>query len=97
MVEWLKRRAYDQYGLDLKPTGAILLCPWERQFRRALRNCKADSNILASPEAGGGNFLPFVLAPPSENKYRDKINKINLSLAHFKFVDKNNFSPKTTI
>ena len=25
----------------------------------------ADSNILASPEAGRGNCLPYVLAPPS--------------------------------
>ena len=31
---WLsgKRRAYDQHGLDSKPTSAILLCPWERHF-----------------------------------------------------------------
>ena len=28
----LKRRARDQHGLDLKPTLAILLCPWERHF-----------------------------------------------------------------
>ena len=28
-------------------------------------NLKADSNILASPEAGRGNCLPYVLAPPS--------------------------------
>ena len=26
---------------------------------------QADSNILASPEAGWGNCLPYVLAPPS--------------------------------
>ena len=26
---------------------------------------QADSNILASPEAGRGNCLPYVLAPPS--------------------------------
>ena len=32
LVEWLKRRAYDQHGLGLKPTCAILLCPWERHF-----------------------------------------------------------------
>ena len=31
-VEWLERRAYDQHGLGLKPTRAILLCPWERHF-----------------------------------------------------------------
>ena len=27
VVEWLKRSAYDQYGLGLKPTRAILLYP----------------------------------------------------------------------
>ena len=32
VVEWLKRRARDQHGLDLKATHAILLCPWERHF-----------------------------------------------------------------
>ena len=26
---------------------------------------QADSNILASPEAGRGNCLPYVLPPPS--------------------------------
>ena len=25
---------------------------------------QADSNILVSPEAGQGNFLPYVLVPP---------------------------------
>ena len=38
---------------------------------------QADSNILASLEAGWGNYLPYVLAPPSlscesEAKHRDK-------------------------
>ena len=28
----LKRRAYDQHGMDSKPTRVILLCPWERHF-----------------------------------------------------------------
>ena len=67
------------YGL--KPTGVILLCPWERHFTalspvwwswQALLNfnhistkLQADSNILASPEAGRGNCLPYVLASPS--------------------------------
>ena len=42
-----------------------------------------DNNILASWEAGWGNCLPYVLAPPSlssesGDKYRDKINKIRL-------------------
>ena len=81
VVEWLKRRAYDQHGLGLKPTRTILLCPWERHFMafsptwwswKAVLNyshisikLQADSNILASPEAGRGNCLPYVLAPPS--------------------------------
>ena len=60
---------------------------------------QADSNILASPEAGRGNCLPYVLAPPSfpasqEDKYRDKINKINkisniFNLAHLTFITTN--------
>ena len=32
MFEWLKHRTYDQHGLGSKPTGTILLCPWERHF-----------------------------------------------------------------
>ena len=32
MVEWLKRRNCDQHGLGSKPTRAVLLRPWERQF-----------------------------------------------------------------
>ena len=27
VVEWLKRRAYDQHGLGSKPNRALLLCP----------------------------------------------------------------------
>ena len=81
MVEWLKPRAYHQYGLGSKPTRAILLCPWKRDFTalsqawwswQAVLNyshisikLQADSNILGSPEAGRDNCLPFVLAPPS--------------------------------
>ena len=81
MVEWLKRRAYDQHGLGSKPIHAILLCPWERHLTalspawwswQAVLNyshisikLQADNNILASPEAGRGNCLPYVLAPPS--------------------------------
>ena len=81
VVEWLKRRAYDRHGSGSKPTRAILLCPWERHFAalapawwswQAVQNyshisikLQADSNILASPEAGRGNCLPYVLAPPS--------------------------------
>ena len=81
VVEWLKRRAYDRHGLDSKPTRAILLCPWERHFTalspawwswKAVLNYshisikfQVDSNILASPEAGQGNHLPYVSAPLS--------------------------------
>ena len=81
VVEWLKHWADDQHGLSSKPTCAILLCPWERHFTalspawwswQAVLNYSnistkllADSNILASLEAGWGNCLPYVLAPPS--------------------------------
>ena len=76
VVEWLTRRTDDQHGLGSKPTCTILLCPWERHFTalspawwswQAVLNYSnistkllADSNILASPEAGRGNFLPYV-------------------------------------
>ena len=81
VVEWLKCRTDDRHSLGSKPTCAILLCPWERHFAalspawwswQAVLNYSnistkllADSNILASPEAGRGNCLPYVLAPPS--------------------------------
>ena len=81
VVEWLKRRARDQHGLDSKPTRALLLCPWKGHFTahssaswswQAVLNYshisikfQTDSNILASPEAGRGNCLPYVLGPPS--------------------------------
>ena len=81
VVEWLKRRAHNQNGLGSKLTRAILLCPWERHFTplspawwswQAVLNfnyvsikLQANSNILASPEVGYSNFLPYVLAPPS--------------------------------
>ena len=81
MVERLKRRAYDQHGLGSKPTRTILLCLWERHFmalspawwswQAALNyshisiKLQVDSNILASLEAGRGNCLANVLAPPS--------------------------------
>ena len=77
----VKRRDRDQHGLGSKPTRAIQLCPWERHFTalspawwswQAVLNysnisvrLQADSNILASPEAGRGNCLSYVLAPPS--------------------------------
>ena len=81
VVEWLKHRARNQHGLGSKPTRAILLCLWERHFTahspawwswQAVLNyshiaikLQAKNNILASPEAGRGNCLPYVLAPPS--------------------------------
>ena len=81
VVEWLKRWARDQHGLGSKPNCAFLLCPWERHFTahspawwswQAVLNyshisikLQADSNILVSPEAGRGNCLPYILAPPS--------------------------------
>ena len=81
VVEWLKRQARDQHGLGSKATSAILSCPWERHFTahspswwcwQAVLNysnisikLQADSNILASLEAGRGNCLPYVLAPSS--------------------------------
>ena len=33
MVKWLKHHGYDQHGLGLKPTCAILLCPWKRTLQ----------------------------------------------------------------
>ena len=81
VIEWLKHWADDQHGLGSKPTCAILLCPWERHFTalspawwpwQAVLNYSnistkllADNNILASPEAGRGNCLSYVLAPSS--------------------------------
>ena len=81
MVEWLKRRAYDQHGLGSKFARAIFLCPWKihftalsparwswlvvLNFNHIFIKFQTDSNILASPEAGRGNCLPYVLAPPS--------------------------------
>ena len=32
VVEWLKCRDRDQYGLDSKPIRTILLSPWEKHF-----------------------------------------------------------------
>ena len=80
VVDWLKRRTCDQHGLGLKPTRAILLCPWEKKLyglslvwrswqavlnfshifikvKNQNKKFQADSHILASPEAGGGNCL----------------------------------------
>ena len=68
-------------ALSSKPTHAILYSPWKRHFTalslswwswQAVLNCshifvklQANSNILASLEAGRGNCLPYVLAPLS--------------------------------
>ena len=72
VVELLKHRTDDQHGLGSKPTCAILLCPWERLFTALFpawwswqavnisTKLLADNNILASPEAGRGNCLPYV-------------------------------------
>ena len=76
VVEWLKYRADDQHGLGSKLICAILLCTWEKHFTtlspawwswQAFLNYSnistkllTDSNILASPEAGRGNCLPYV-------------------------------------
>ena len=81
VVEWLKHQACDQHGLSSKLTHVILLCPWERHFTahspawwswQAVLNyghisikLQVDSNILVFREAGRGNCLPYVLAPPS--------------------------------
>ena len=78
MVKWLKHRAHDQHGLSSKLICTILLCLWERHFTalspawqswQAILNfshisieLQADSNILASPEAGQGNCLPYFSA-----------------------------------
>ena len=32
VAEWLEHRDCDRHGLGLKPTRAILLCPWKRNF-----------------------------------------------------------------
>ena len=80
VVKWLEHQARNQHGLGSKPTCAILLCPLERHFMahspawwswQAVLNysyifikLQVDSNILVSPEAGQGNCLPYVLAPP---------------------------------
>ena len=75
-AEWLSGySAYDQHGLGLKPSRAILLCPWERHFTAllsclvtlasscvtSLLNFKRTANILASPKAGRSN-CPFISA-----------------------------------
>ena len=76
MVKWLKHRTDDQHGLGSKSTCVILLSSWERHFtanspawwswQEVLNYSNisikllADSNILASLEAGRGNCLPYV-------------------------------------
>ena len=81
MVKLLKHHDCDRHSLGSKPTCAVLLCPWKRQFTilspgwwswqavinysHISINFQADSNILASPKAGVSNCLPYVLAPLS--------------------------------
>ena len=76
IVKQLKHCAYDQYNLGSKPTRAIQLCPWERHLMalfpawwswQAVLNyshisikLQADSNILASQDAGPGHCLPYI-------------------------------------
>ena len=45
MVEWLERCDYDPQGLGSKPTRAILLCPWERQFMALFPACWSASSF----------------------------------------------------
>ena len=92
MVKWLEHCNCEQHGLGSKPTYAILLCSWERHFislslawwsRQAVLNFslisikfQADSNILASLEAGWGDCLPYELvlslvSYKSGDKYRN--------------------------
>ena len=79
MIECLKSQTHDQHNLGSKPTHAILLCTWERHFTayspawwswQVVLNyihisikLQAGSNIVASPETGWDNCLPYVLAP----------------------------------
>ena len=88
VVERLGGRDCDRYGFGSKPTRVILLCSWERQFTelspawwswKTVLNysyisikLQADSNILASPKAGQGNCLPYVLAFSASQK--DSLN-----------------------
>ena len=37
VVEWLEHRDCHRHGFDLKPTRAILLCPWERHLKAVSR------------------------------------------------------------
>ena len=69
VVEWFKRRTYDQHSFGSKPTCTTLTCPWERHFMalspawwpwQAVLNftyisnkLQADSNILASRKQVG--------------------------------------------
>ena len=81
VVEWLERRDCERLSLGSKPNRAILLCTWKRHFTalspawlswqavlsfsRVFMKFQANSNTLASLEAGRGNCLPHILAPPS--------------------------------
>ena len=97
MVQWLKYCSCDQHGLGSIPTCSILLCSWERHFAalspawwswQAVINFNyisikllADSNILASPEAGWGNCLLYVLVHLSLMSQEDKYTDLLLLLS----------------
>ena len=92
MVEWSQRRDCDRYGLSLKPTSAILLCPWERHLRhfsllgvidKATLNFshipvrfQADSNILASLETS--RRIAYLSVSASVAFLRDKMINIEI-------------------
>ena len=63
-------------GEDIFPCLVVLESSSKLQYSYISIKSKADSNILASTEAGRGNCLPYVLAPPSSqaDKYSDKLN-----------------------
>ena len=68
VVEWLKHRTDDQHGLGSKPTCAIAVSLGKTLYGTfpclvvlaSSSKLLADSNILASPEVGRGNCLPYV-------------------------------------
>ena len=97
VVEWSKREYGDRHGLVSKTYSRHSVVSWERHFaalspasRQAVLNyshisikLQADSNILASAEAGRGNCLPYVLVlrhfhASQGDKYRDKIKRRNI-------------------
>ena len=45
VVKWLEHRDCDQRSLGSKPSGAILLCPWERHSAAHSQIGDLDSNF----------------------------------------------------